>query len=78
MKMSDFTRGPMKATGVLIADIMVGPKASQLAFFVVEGKPSYNVLLGRDWFHPSVRVPSILHQVLLFLGSDKIEVFLAY
>ena len=43
-------------------------------FFVVESKSYYNALLGRDWIHASLCVPSSLHQVLLFWNNEEVEV----
>ena len=34
---------------------------------------SYKVLLGRDWIHANMCVPSSLHQCLLFWHNDKVE-----
>ncbi|KAM2932157.1 hypothetical protein FF1_040258 [Malus domestica] len=33
-----------------------------LAFFVVDCTSTYGALLGRDWIHQSLAVPSTLHQ----------------
>ena len=43
-------------------------------FFVVESKSYYNALLGRDWIHANLCVPSSLHQVLLFWNDEEVEV----
>ena len=46
-------------------DIIVGSKRSRSVFFVVDRKPSYNALLGRDWIHANRCVPSSMHQKLV-------------
>lgn len=68
MKMMNFTRGATVAMGVLVAKITVGLKTMYSTSFIVDAKPAYSVLMGRDWIHASQRVPSMLHQQLLFLG----------
>ena len=49
MKMINFTSDMMVAIGVLVANIMVGSKTLNLTFLIVDAKPTYFVLLGRDW-----------------------------
>jgi hypothetical protein len=42
-----------------------------MAFFMVNVKGKYNVLLGRDWIHTNGCVPSTLHQcVMQWVGND--------
>jgi hypothetical protein len=44
------------------------------AFFVVDVKGCYNVLLGQDWIHANGCVPSTLHQCVIQWISDEVEV----
>jgi hypothetical protein len=44
------------------------------AFFVVDVKGRYNVLLGRDWIHTNECVPSTLHQCIMQWIGDEVEV----
>ena len=74
MKMSNFRGEASTALGVLIAEVTIGPKSVKSAFFVVDGKPSYSVILGRDWIHTAQCVPSTLHQRLVFWVGDNVEV----
>ncbi|RZB66308.1 hypothetical protein D0Y65_042090 [Glycine soja] len=60
-KIESFTGGATAALGVLVAKITIGPKTMYLAFFIVDAKPTYSVLLGRDWIHASQFLPSTLH-----------------
>lgn len=62
------------ALGVLIAGVEVGSKFTRFTFFVKEGKPSYVFILGSDWINTSECVPSILHQKIMPLIGDKVEV----
>jgi hypothetical protein len=44
------------------------------AFFVVDVKERYNVLLGRDWIHANECVSSTLHQCVIQWIGDEVEV----
>jgi hypothetical protein len=44
------------------------------AFFAVDVKGRYNMLLGQDWIHANGCVPSILHQCVIQWISDEVEV----
>lgn len=48
MQMTAFIGDPTTTLRVLMAKIIVQPKTSMIAFFVVNAKSSYSVLLGRD------------------------------
>ena len=43
-------------------------------FFVIDGKGSYSLLLGRDWIHANYCVPSTMHQCLIQWQGDDVEV----
>ena len=49
MKMTNFIRESIDALGFYIAELTVGTKTSTTVFFVVDAKPGYSLLLGRDW-----------------------------
>jgi hypothetical protein len=53
---------------------MVGSKTVPTAFFVVDVKGCYNVLLGRDWIHANGCVPYTLHQCIIQWIGDEVEV----
>jgi len=46
-------------------------------FFIVDAKPTYFVLLGRDWIYASQCTPFILHQQLLFWEEDQVSIISA-
>jgi hypothetical protein len=48
-----------------------------IAFFVVDVKGRYNVLLGRDWIHANECVSSTLHQCVAQWVGDRVEVIRA-
>jgi hypothetical protein len=53
---------------------MVGRKTMPTAFFVVDVKGCYNVLLRQDWMHINECVPPTLHQCIIQWICDEVEV----
>lgn len=68
--LTDFTRGVTTCQGILIMKLTVGTKTLTTPFFVVNSHAFYIVLLGRDWIHACMAVPSTLHQCLIFWNQD--------
>ncbi|CAL8173641.1 unnamed protein product [Prunus armeniaca] len=65
LTVTNFAGGITKTHGILDVDVIVGSKELKIAFFVVDiTSTNYNALLGRDWIHQSLCVPSTLHQQL--------------
>ena len=50
-----------------------GSKTLLTTFFVIDGKGSYSLLLGRDWIHAIYCVPSTMHQCLIQWHGDDVE-----
>lgn len=73
MNLSGFSGKPSQAQGILSVELTVGSKTIPTAFFVVDVKGRYNVLLGRDWIHANCCVPSTLHQCLIQWVGDEVE-----
>jgi hypothetical protein len=63
-----------KAKGIISKELTVGCKTVHTAFFVIDMKERYNVLLGRDWIHANGCVPSTLHQCLIQWVGNQVEV----
>jgi hypothetical protein len=63
----------MEARDVVSMELTVESKSLATAFFVVEVKGNYSVILHRDWIHANHCVPSTLHQFLI-QWIDEIEV----
>jgi hypothetical protein len=74
LSLSSFAGDPMEAKGIISKEVMVGSKTMAMAFFVVDVKGRYNVLLRRDWIHANECVPSTLHQCVVQWISDEVEV----
>ena len=51
MTMSNFTKGNILALGFLIAELIVRSRTTNTVFCKVDVKPSYVVLLGREWIY---------------------------
>jgi hypothetical protein len=74
MTLSSFSGEASGANGIISMELTVGSKTIPTAFFVVNVNCKYNMLLGRDWFHANGCVPSTLHQCVVQLVGDSVEV----
>jgi hypothetical protein len=74
MGLSGFSGELSEAKGVISMELTVGSKTMPTAFFVVDVKGRYNILLGRDWIHANCCIPSTLHQCLIQWVNDDVEV----
>lgn len=72
--LQDFEGNTSEARGVLNLELTVGSKTLPTTFFVIDGKGSYSILLGRDWIHANYCVPSTMHQALIQWIADRDEV----
>jgi hypothetical protein len=70
LTVKNFAGSITKTHGLLFIQVVVGSKDMILAFFVVDCISQYNALLGRDWIHRSLCVPSSLHQQLIIWNED--------
>ncbi|KAM2281536.1 hypothetical protein ACFX1S_042125 [Malus domestica] len=62
LTVSSFSGAITKTLGILPLEVDLGSKQIMLAFFVVDCSSTYGALLGRDWIHQSLVVPSTLYQ----------------
>ena len=53
--------------------LTIGSKTLLTIFFVIDGKGSYSLLLGRDWIHVNCCVLSTMHQCLIQWHGDDVE-----
>jgi len=74
MMLKDFEGVVSPAVGALCIDLRIGSKTLPTAFFVINGKGSYSLLLGRNWIHANCCIPSTMHQCLTQWISDVVEV----
>ena len=61
MMLKDFRGNASKTQGAINVELTIGSKTLLTTFFVVDGKGSYGLLLGRDWIHANYFVPSTMH-----------------
>ena len=54
-------------------ELTIRSKTLLTIFFVIDGKGSYSLLLGRDWIHANYCVPSTMHQCLIEWHGDDVE-----
>jgi hypothetical protein len=74
LSLSGFAGDPTEVKGIICKELTVGRKTMPTAFFVVDVKGNYNVLLSRDWIHGNGCVPSTLHQCIIQWISNEVEV----
>jgi hypothetical protein len=74
LSLSSFAGDPMEAKGIICKEVTVGSKAVATAFFVVDVKGCYNMLLKWDWRHANECVPSTLHQCVSQWIGDEVDV----
>jgi hypothetical protein len=72
--LNDFAGNPSDTKGCVHVDLMIGSKTLITTFFVIEGKGTYSLLLGRDCIHANCCIPSTMHQQLVQWVDDNIEV----
>ena len=77
MMLKDFEGVISPAVGALCVDLTIGSKTLPTTFFVINGKGSYSLLLGRDWIHANCCIPSTMHQCLIQWIGDVVEVVAA-
>jgi hypothetical protein len=72
--LSCFVGDPTEAKGIICKELTVESKTVLMAFFMVDIKGCYNMLLRQDWIHANECVPSTLHQCIIQLIGDEVEV----
>ena len=65
MMLKDFGGNASKTRGAMNVELTIRSKTLLTTFFVIDGKGSYSLLLGRDWIHANCCVPSTMHQCLI-------------
>ena len=74
MMLMDFEGVVSPALGALCVDLTIGSKTLPTTFFVINGKSSYSLLVGRDWIHANCCIPSTMHQCLIQWVGDAVEI----
>ena len=63
----------LRPGGAMNIKLTIRSKTLLTTFFVIDGKGSYSLLLGRDWIHANYCVPSTMHQCLIQWHGDDVE-----
>jgi hypothetical protein len=63
MSLNGFFGEPAEAKGIISKELTVGSKTLPTAFFIVDVRGRYNVLLGRDWIHANGSSPQLFTNV---------------
>ncbi|XP_070020850.1 uncharacterized protein [Nicotiana sylvestris] len=63
-------QGGQRAIGAIRLEITIEDMQSSAWLHVIDGKTSYNVLLGRPWIHENKVVPSTYHQCLKYYEGE--------
>ena len=73
MMLKDFGGNASKTQGAINIELTIGSKTLVTTFFVIDGKGSYSLLLGRDWIHANCCIPSTMHQCLIQWHGGDVE-----
>jgi hypothetical protein len=73
LSLSGFVGEMAQARGIISKELTVGSKTTPTAFFVVDVRGGYNLLLGCDWIHVNECAPSTLHQCLVQWVGNQVE-----
>ena len=71
--LKDFGGNASRTRGAMNVELTIRSKILLTTFFVINGKGSYSLLLGRDWIHANCCVPSTMHQCLIQWHGDDVE-----
>ena len=73
MMLKDFGGNMSKTRGAISVELTIGRKTLLTTFFIIDGKGSYSLFLGRDWIHANCCIPSTMHQCLIQWHGDDVE-----
>jgi hypothetical protein len=69
------SRKPILAKGLALMKLTIGSKTLATIFFVAaEVQGSYSLILGHEWIHSNLCVPSSLHRFLIQWVDDEVEI----
>jgi hypothetical protein len=73
MMLKDFGGNASETLGAMNVELTIRSKTLLTMFFVIDGKGSYSLLLGRDWIHANCCVASTMHQCLIQWHGDDVK-----
>jgi hypothetical protein len=74
MMLVDFEGNISPAQGAICVELTIDGKTLPTAFFVIKGRGSYSLLLGRDWIHSNCCIPFTMHQCIIKWIRDSVVV----
>ena len=74
MMLKDFGGNASKTRGAVNVELTIESKTLPTTFFIIDGKGTYNLLLGCDWIHANCCISSTMHQCLIQWRGDNVEV----
>lgn len=73
MLLKDFSANTTQTSATLNAELTILNETLSTTLFVIGRKGSHSLLLGRDWSQTNCNVPSMMHQCLIQLHGDDVE-----
>jgi hypothetical protein len=74
MMLVDFEGIISPSQGALCVELTISIKTLPAVVFLIKGRGSYNLLLGRDWIHANCCITSTMHQCIIQWIRDSVEV----
>jgi hypothetical protein len=65
MMLKDFGGNASKTRVAVNIKLTIESKTLLSTFFVIDGKGTYNLLLGHEWIHANCCIPSTMYQCLI-------------
>jgi len=72
MRVNRFDGVPKKCARIITLPTKVGNKVLQTLFYITDGKPSFNFILGRPWIDDMEGVESTLHRCFKFYFEGNV------
>jgi hypothetical protein len=72
MMIVDFEGNVSPAQGAICVELTIGSKTLATTFFVIKGRISCNLLLGRNWIHANYCIPSTNGSEIQWRWSKKV------
>jgi hypothetical protein len=75
LSLSGFAGDPTEAKRIICKELMVRSETVPMAFFMVDVKGCYNMLLGRDWIHANeVEVVQVDEDVCIAMTESQVDI----
>ncbi|XP_027109234.1 uncharacterized protein [Coffea arabica] len=68
-----FNQGGQRAIGLIRLELLIGELSSCALFHIIEGRTSYNMLLGQPWIHENEIISYTLHQCFKYCRDGIVK-----